>query len=42
MDMAEPHVVSALRDKRAEISGVIDDMERRIARRRTVMWRVRR
>lgn len=34
MDMAEPHVVSALRDKRAEISGVIDDMERRIARRR--------
>lgn len=32
--MAEPHVVSALRDKRAEISGVIEDMERRIAQHR--------
>ncbi len=32
--MAEPHVVSALRDKRAEISGVIEDMERWIAQHR--------
>lgn len=32
--MAETNVVSALRDKRAEISGVIEDMERRIARHR--------
>ena len=32
--MAELHVVSALRDKRAEISGVIEDMERRIAQHR--------
>lgn len=32
--MAEPHVFSALRDKRAEISGVIEDMERRIAQHR--------
>ena len=32
--MAEPHVVSALREKRAEISGVIEEMERRIAQHR--------
>lgn len=32
--MAEPHVVSALKDKRAEIAGVIEDMERRIAQHR--------
>lgn len=32
--MAETHVVSALRDKRAEISGVIEDMGRRIAQHR--------
>jgi len=32
--MAEPHVVSALREKRAEISGIIEDMERRIAQHR--------
>lgn len=29
--MVEPHVVNALREKRAEIAGIIDDMERRIA-----------
>ncbi|NYZ17995.1 hypothetical protein HL658_36115 [Azospirillum sp. RWY-5-1] len=29
--MGEPHVVSALREKRAEISGVIVELERRIA-----------
>lgn len=32
--MAEPHVVSALRDKRAEVSGLIADLERRIAQQR--------
>lgn len=33
--MAESHVVSALRDKRAEVSGLIADLERRIAQQRT-------
>ncbi|MGB6325431.1 MAG: hypothetical protein WBG11_06540 [Methylocella sp.] len=33
-DMAEPHVISALRAKRAEISGHIHDLEKRIARQR--------
>src|SRR6202035_3926418 len=32
--MAEPHVVSALRLKRAEISGHIHDLEKRIGRQR--------
>src|ERR1700732_972931 len=32
--MAEPHVISALRLKRAEISGHIHDLEKRIARQR--------
>jgi hypothetical protein len=32
--MAEKHVVSALRLKRAEISGHIHDLEKRIARQR--------
>lgn len=32
--MAEPHVISALRRKRAEISGHIHDLEKRIARQR--------
>ncbi len=32
--MATPHVVSALQEKRAEVSGVIADLERRIARHR--------
>src|ERR1700716_4180260 len=32
--MVEPHVVSALRLKRAEISGHIHDLEKRIARQR--------
>ncbi len=32
--MAEPHVISALRLKRAEISGHIFDLEKRIARQR--------
>ena len=32
--MTEPHVVSALRLKRAEISGHIHDLEKRIARQR--------
>lgn len=32
--MAEAHVVSALRDKRAELSGVIADLEQRIAQHR--------
>jgi hypothetical protein len=33
--MTEKHVVSALRAKRAEISGHIHDLEKRIARQRT-------
>src|SRR6202043_2785482 len=32
--MAEPHVISALRLKRAEISGHIHDLEKRTARQR--------
>ncbi|WP_448208430.1 hypothetical protein [Azospirillum sp. sgz302134] len=32
--MGEPHVVSALKDKRAEIAGIIEDMERCIAQHR--------
>jgi hypothetical protein len=32
--MAEPHVISALRAKRAEISGHVHDLERRLARHR--------
>jgi hypothetical protein len=32
--MTEKHVVSALRVKRAEISGHIHDLEKRIARQR--------
>jgi hypothetical protein len=34
MDMGEPHVVSALRDKRAELSGLILDLEKRIGQTR--------
>lgn len=32
--MAEPHIVTALRAKRAEISGHVHDLERRLARHR--------
>lgn len=32
--MAESHVVAALKDKRAEVSGLIVDLERRIAQHR--------
>lgn len=32
--MGEPHVVSALRDKRAEVSGLIADLEKRIGQHR--------
>jgi hypothetical protein len=35
--MAETHVVSALRLKRAEISGYIHDLEKRIARQRVAL-----
>jgi tRNA G10 N-methylase Trm11 len=35
--MAEPHVVSALRLKRAEISGHIHDLEKRIARQQVAL-----
>ncbi len=34
MLMAEPHVVTALRAKRAEISGHVRDLERKLARHR--------
>jgi hypothetical protein len=30
--MAEPHVVAALRDKRAELSGSVADLEKQIGR----------
>jgi hypothetical protein len=33
--MADPHVVTALRKKRAEVSGFIAELERKIARERT-------
>ena len=32
--MADPHVISALRAKRAEISGLIDSLERQLAQHR--------
>ena len=32
--MGEPYVVSALRDKRAEISGMIADLEKELSRQR--------
>lgn len=35
--MAETHVVSALRQKRAEISGQVHDLERKIQRLRTTL-----
>src|SRR6202040_2019534 len=35
--MTEPHVISALRRKRAEISGHIHDLEKRIARQRATL-----
>src|SRR3984893_18922548 len=38
--MAEPHVVSALRTKRAEISGYIADRERKINRQRAALANV--
>jgi hypothetical protein len=38
--MAEPHVVSALRTKRAEFSGYIADLERKINRQRAELAHV--
>jgi hypothetical protein len=38
--MAEPHVVTALRDKRAELSGAIADLEKRIGRHRADLQHV--
>src|ERR1700730_8927243 len=38
--MAQQHVVSALRTKRAEISGYIADLERKINRQRAVLANV--
>ncbi len=38
--MAEPHVISALRAKRAEISGHIHDLEKRIARQRVALTNI--
>jgi hypothetical protein len=34
MRMADPHVISALRSKRAEVAGLIFDLERQIAQHR--------
>ena len=33
--MADPHVISALRAKRAEVAGLIDNLERQLAKHRT-------
>jgi len=38
--MAEPHVVAALKDKRAELSGSIADLEKRIGRHRADLLHV--
>jgi hypothetical protein len=38
--MAEPHVVAALRDKRAELSGGIADLEKRIGQHRADLLHV--
>ena len=38
--MAEPHVVAALKDKRAELSGSIADLEKRIGQRRADLLHV--
>jgi hypothetical protein len=38
--MAEPHVVAALRDKRAELSGSIADLEKRIGQHRADLLHV--
>jgi len=32
--MAEPHVISALREKRAEVAGIVQSLEKQIAQRR--------
>ena len=34
MWMADPHVISALRSKRAEVAGLIDSLERQLAQHR--------
>ena len=38
--MAEPHVIAALRDKRAELSGGIADLEKRIGQHRADLLHV--
>ena len=38
--MAEPHVVAALKDKRAELSGGIADLEKRIGQHRADLLHV--
>ena len=38
--MAEPHVVAALRDKRAEVSGTLVDLEKRIGQHRADLLHV--
>src|SRR3954447_10066064 len=38
--MAEPHVVAALKDKRAELSGSIADLEKRIGQHRADLLQV--
>ena len=38
--MAEPHVVAALRDKRAELSGTIADLEKRLGQHRADLLHV--
>jgi hypothetical protein len=38
--MAEPHVVAALRDKRAELSGIIANLEKRIGQHRADLLHV--
>ena len=38
--MAEPHVVAALRDKRAELSGTIVDLQKRLGQHRADLLHV--
>ncbi|MEI7609091.1 MAG: hypothetical protein WCJ64_17065 [Rhodospirillaceae bacterium] len=38
--MGEPHVVSALRDKRSELAGLIEHLERQISQHRASLVHV--
>ena len=38
--MGEPHIISALKSKRAEIAGVVAELEKELAERRLVLQHV--